>query len=207
MKHLFLCVLALFSISSTAGAQNFEPKGFVAGVGGGTFGTETGGIFGASVGGYATPRLQIFGEVGRMTNVLPKSVQADVDDAASLLSFYTGERWDFNAKAPATYFGGGVKVLLSQSAGARPYVTGGGGMANIKTSIKEIDFGEVTDDLVEQGLLDESDLKTTKAYMSAGGGVIVSVGRMYVDLGYRFNRIFVVDSNVSRVYAAFGVNF
>jgi opacity protein-like surface antigen len=194
-----MCVLA----ASTVQAQD---RGFVQGVGGLTFQSETSGFFGLEVGGNVTPDLQVFGQVGRMNNVLPRSLQQDLDDAAQVLTLLTGQRWEFDAKVPATYFGAGVKYLIPTGAPVRPYLTGTVGFANMKASIREIDLGEIVDDLVDEGFLDEDDVSGTEFAYGFGGGVLVPLGsRLQLDAGYRFKKI--NEANVSRVFGGLGVRF
>lgn len=194
-----MCVLA-------ASAAQAQEKGYVQGVGGLTFQSEVSGLFGGEFGVNVHPSVQIYGQVGRMLNILPKSVQDDLDDAAQELTFFTGDRWEFDGKVPATYFGGGIKVLVPTGSAVRPYILGGVGMANMKASIKEIDLGEIVDDLVDEGYLDEDDVRGTQFAFELGGGLVIPVGaRLQVDAGYRFMRI--SEVNVSRFVGGFGVRF
>jgi hypothetical protein len=75
----------------------------------------------------------------------------------------------------------------------------------MKASIKEADLGEVLDDLVDEGFLDEDDVKGTEFAFEVGGGVSIPAGRALMDVGYRFMRI--NDVNVSRFVGGFGVRF
>lgn len=194
-----MCVVA-------ASAAQAQDRGYAQGVGGLTFQSEASGLFGGEFGVNVHRDVLIYGQVGRMLNILPKSVQDDLDDAAQELTFLTGSRWEFDGKIPATYFGGGIKVLVPTGGAVRPYLLGGVGMANMKASVSEIDLGEILDDLVDAGYLDEDDVRGTEFAFELGGGLVIPVGaRLQVDAGYRFMRI--SEVNVSRFVGGFGVRF
>jgi hypothetical protein len=183
-----------------------DMRGLVGGRIGTTFGTEAAPFFAGEVAGNVARDLQIYGTVGRMNNVLPGSVQDELDDVSSLLTALTRVRWDFEATAPAFVGTGGVRYLIPIRAAARPYAMGGIGFGNIRLKVKEVDLGDVTDDLIDEGYLDDDTI--TKLAFEFGGGAIVPFGRVYVDVGYRFMKfVDAEDVNISRVYAGFGVTF
>jgi hypothetical protein len=192
-------------LATSVHAQTVE-RGFVQGVGGVTFGVESAGTLGGEVGFNVHPNIQIYGGAGRMLNVMPKSLQRDLDDAADLLTIVTGQVWGFNGKVPATYFGGGAKFIVPTSSAVRPYFTAGAGLAQLKASIKEIDFGEITDDLINEGYIDEDDVKGTNFMFEFGGGIVFPLGGvLQLDTGYRFTKI--SEANVSRVSLGVGARF
>jgi hypothetical protein len=202
VKTIMAAVMCLLAAS----AAQAQDKGYVQGVGGLTFQSEISGLFGGEFGVNAHENIQIYGQAGRMLNILPKSVQDDLDDAGQTLSLLTGDRWEFDGKMPATYFGGGVKFLIPTRAAVRPYILGGIGVAHIKASVKEIDLGEILDDLVDEGFIDEDDVRGTKFAFEVGGGVAIPLGaRVQLDAGYRFMRI--SEANVSRFAGGLGFRF
>ncbi len=76
-------------------------------------------------------------------------------------------RWELDGTIPATYYGGGVKFLVPTGGPVRPFVLGGVSAAHFNASIKEIDFGEITDDLIDAGYLDEDDIRADKVGFEA----------------------------------------
>jgi hypothetical protein len=58
------------------------PPAFVRGFGGLTFMSEPAEVFGVGVGFRIHPNVDAIGELGRLTNVLPRELQRDLDDAA-----------------------------------------------------------------------------------------------------------------------------
>ncbi|MGE3274968.1 MAG: outer membrane protein [Vicinamibacterales bacterium] len=184
-----------------------QERGYLGGSAGITFGTETAPFFAGEIGAHVTDDLVVYGSVGRMNNVLPGSVQDALDVASTLLTIATGARWEFSATAPAFFGVGGVRYLLPTGEGARPYVQGGIGFANVSLNIEEVDFGDVTSQLVRAGYLDDDSI--AKLAFEFGGGVYVPAGeRLFVDVGYRFMKLVdAEDVNVSRAYGAVGVRF
>jgi hypothetical protein len=198
-----LCVISLIALATPVSAQT---RGFVSGLAGVTFGTETDMMFGGEFGADVNDMFQIFGEAGVMLNVLPSHIQEDLDDAARILRVITGERWDFDATIRNTYFGGGIRVNFDRES-FTPYVLGGLGVAALKLKVTETDLGDITDEIVEQAEL--GDDSESDAMMSLGGGVMFPVGgSAFVDVGYRFHKIFTEESvNISRVYGGVGILF
>jgi opacity protein-like surface antigen len=199
-----LVVLSLLTLSpAIAAAQN---RGLVGGHFGVTFGTESAPFFSGEVAGHVARDLQIYGTFGRMNNVLPSSIQDDLDDISAFLSVVTRVPWHFEASAPATFGTAGVRYLLPTGSPARPYVQGGVGFANIGITVEEMDFGDVTEDLVADGYLDDDNIN--KLALEFGGGLIVPIRSMYIDVGYRFMKLMdAEDVNISRAYGGIGVRF
>jgi hypothetical protein len=50
----------------------------------------------------------------------------------------------------------------------RPYVLGGGGLANLELKIEEVDLGDVTADILDEIGVD--DASVSKPYIELGGG-------------------------------------
>jgi hypothetical protein len=67
----------------------------------------------------------------------------------------------------------------------------------------------VTEWLDEFGYLDRDDINFNKMLFEVGGGVSVSSGRIYVDIGYRFCKFLQTGEpiNTSWLYVGVGVGF
>lgn len=199
-----LALGVLLTVGSHADAQ--QRQGYVMGLGGFTFGTETGGAIGAEGGAWIGQNLVVFGEIGHMVNVAPKDLQDQLDEAEEELEFLTGVDWGFESKVPATYFGGGVKYIFPSQAPVNFYAAGSAGFTRLKAEITEQDLGDIIDDLIDEGFLDEDDVESTEFYFSLGGGVMGNIGeRTFYDVGYRFIKI--NEANVSRVMGGVGFRF
>jgi hypothetical protein len=193
-------------VSRNRSSSTESRPGYVMGFGGLTFGTETAAAVGGEGGGGVGQHLLAFGEFGHMINVAPKELQDELDNAEQILELITGLDWGFESKVPATYFGGGAKYLMPSSTAMNFYVAGSVGLARIKAEVSEKDFGDVIDDLVQEGYLDEDDVEGTEFYFSVGAGIRGTLGsRGLYDLGYRFIRI--NEVNISRALGGIGVRF
>jgi opacity protein-like surface antigen len=144
--------------------------------------------------------------VNFMRNVLPRNIQRDLDTVSALLTETTGNVWGIKGDIRAFTGVGGVRYRLAPHNNFRPYALAGGGLANIKVSIRERDLGVMPQEIWDQvGIRETTD---TKPYLEVGGGVEVPVGRLVLDAGYKFGRI-VGDTNLntSRVYFGVGTTF
>jgi opacity protein-like surface antigen len=192
-------------------AAHAQSSGMIVGEAGVTFGSETGGAFGVTVG-SGSPRIQGIGEVGYFTNVTPKSLQEDADVIA-LLASSPGALVGVDITAPAFYALGGIRAVVPTTGRAKPYVQGGAGVARVKATLDfTLNGTNVNSLLIAEGVLTRDDLEqsSTEALISFGGGVQVAVGgRGLVDVGYRYYRIFTDDPgiNVNRIFGGFGVTF
>jgi hypothetical protein len=211
VKKTVLLVIALLCLSVPGFAQTQSgPRtgGYVAGIGGMTFGTESDTLFGGEVGVETSRNITIYGTMGRMQNVAPNYVNNEIDVINADLTASTGEVWNFKAKAPTLFGIGGVKYRVPTNSSVRPYVLGGAGFGSINIKVTEPHFGDVTDALIAEGSFTQSDFKATKFLVEMGGGLEIPVGPMYVDTGYRFGKfVGVEDANVSRAYAGVGYRF
>lgn len=192
MRRVGLVVLGLM-LTTASGAYAQESKGYVMGLGGITFGNETAGVFGAELGGSLGRNLVVFAEGGRMLNVTPEDFQNDV------------EAIGFETKVPATYFGAGAKYVIPSQANVNFYLAGSAGVARVKAEIT-LDGDDIVEDLIDEGIIDEDDVKSTEFYFALGGGIQGNLGANGLfDIGYRFVKI--DEANISRVTAGIGFRF
>jgi hypothetical protein len=211
LKKSVLLAIALLCLSVPSFAQTQSgPRtgGYIAGIGGMTFGTESDAVFGGEVGIEATRNITIYGTMGRMQNVAPKYINDMLDVVSGLVTLETGEVVSLKAKMPTLFGIGGVKYRVPTSSSVRPYVLAGGGFGSIKGKVSEAHYGDLTEILIAEGDFQRSDLEATKFLFELGGGLEIPVGPMYVDAGYRFGKFVGVDDlNVSRAYAGVGYRF
>ncbi len=194
--------LASLALAVSTSAQTV-PRAYVQGLAGPTFGSEPSTVFAGGVGIGVGRSFQITGEVGRMQNVLPKSVQREADALAAELQLDTGSSVSVNARARALYLAGGVRWLVPARGLVHPYFGLTGGLAHVRPRVSATVDGVSLD-------VDVSDESMTKPLVGVGGGVTIDVGRgVAVELGYHFDRIFTPDPaiNTSRVVGAFLLRF
>jgi len=140
--------------------------------------------FGGRVSLDLAPAVQVFGEFGRIGNVMPPVVDTG-------LAF---TRVDL--RASAFYGEGGVRLLAASRSAVSPYVEGTAGVAHL--NLESRGFGSVTDALTRVGL----NLAGTRDPMfGVGGGVLMRAGPLNIDVGYRYKRIS-ANSVLSSVLAA-----
>ena len=147
------------------------------GFGGVTFGDVTNSsTFGGSIAIPLSDNLQIIGEGGRMTNVMP-SLYYD------LLEFTPVE---FGVSA--WYGEGGLRFIASPGRTVRPYLETTAGFARLNAGF---DGAGRADAIVNTAL---RFFDRTEPILGAGGGVVVQGGPIFLDLGYRYQKILVGDS-------------
>jgi hypothetical protein len=197
-----LALLLVLLVPLPAAAQD---RGYVAATGGATFMAKTAATFGAESGIHLTPNLVVFGQAGRMQNVLPRSVQDDIDEATATLESFVGRPFAFDARIRALYAGGGVRYLFATRTAARPYVLGSVNVVSYEGSLHESELGDVLDLAISFGVVDRDDVKGSETAYEVGGGVTIPRGRVSFDAGYRLMNVKGV--NISRVAAAVGARF
>jgi opacity protein-like surface antigen len=209
MKRVFSAAFAMLLFGAvSASAQSLGPRAYVAAQSGLTFGTETDATFGGELGGHITKNLQVYGNVSRMQNTLPKYVNQSLEVLSAEMTAETGLPWSFRAKAPAWMGLAGVRYVIPTSHKVQPYVLGGAGFARTKMTLTEIDLGDVTNDLVSSGFISNDDITMTKGVFELGGGMQFPVSAFYLDAGYRFSKMIdAEDFNTSRAYFGIGARF
>jgi opacity protein-like surface antigen len=193
-----------------AGAQD---RGFVRALGGATMGTESGAVVGGTVGVRINPKTQIFGEVGRLQNVLPSSVLDEVEIASALAANTRAGKASSTASAKATYGLVGVRMNVQKVGDAQLFVEGGGGAAQVKSRLEALIRGSETlqgdiSNLVSVPFTASS--PETKALATIGGGLTLAITqKVGVEMGYRYIRIFTDHPaiNAGSVYGALRFGF
>jgi opacity protein-like surface antigen len=165
-------VVAAAAVPASARAQSSQIQGF----GGLTFGdTTSSSTFG---GGIAVPlgdNIQVIAEGGRMRDVMPSLVGTLIDFTPI----------DFGVSA---YYGeAGVRFIAPSSRAVRPYAEATAGFARLRGHF----HGTPGDSFVNTalGLVD-----STEPLLGVGGGMIVQGGPVFVDLGYRYKKIYASNS-------------
>lgn len=204
-RFITAAVLILASGVAPANAQP-APGGFVRGFGGVSFLSETGGVFGLSAGAHVTRSIDVFGDVGRITNMLPRKIQRDVDAAARQFGNFYGAPVAIDLEAPGVYGLGGVRVGHTTAQRFKVFVEAGGGAARGTSEISAIAGGVNVSSQVTAALnLKES---VTEPLVMVGGGIGIPLGsRLTLDLGYRFMRIFTEDPRIDTASMTAGVNW
>jgi opacity protein-like surface antigen len=201
-----LVVLVVLAAPATPALADDAFRASVRGFGGMTFMSETAGIFGAGLGIRIHEHVEMIGEVGRLTNVLPHELQRDLDDAARAFGTYFGAPLTIDGRAPGVYGFGGVRVSRQAGARLRIFAEAGGGTARGESRITA--FAGSTN--VSREVADALGLRKseTAGLIIAGGGVIVPLTRRIgLDLGYRVMRIFTDDPRINTAHLSAGIRW
>lgn len=160
---------SLASFPQLASAQS----GSIAGFGGLTINdTQSPSLFGGNVSVELTPQIRAVGEIGRVADVLPSTVNA-------LVAFTP-----IDLRVSAFYGEGGVRFVPAPTSRVSPYVEATAGFARLQTRISGA--GSTIDPFARAAL---RFLDTTEPVTGVGGGVLISGGPVVVDLGYRYKKI------------------
>jgi opacity protein-like surface antigen len=217
MRLFAACALAVLAIASPASAQTAPAadtdRGYVEGVVQSAFGNVTSQSYGVELGVKVIPNVQVFAEAGMVRDVATSEIGAAAQAIAGFLS-QTQASVQFRVKQPVTFGAAGLKFVIPTASALRPYVMGGGGIAQVKQDVTFTVAGtDVTPNLASQfGVQLGSDLSGTftKPMIVAGAGVMWPAWqRLVVDVQYRYGRIFAEDNalTVSRAGVGVGLRF
>ena len=213
MRSVVVVTMGMLALASVAGAQtragaSDADHGYVEGVIQSAFGNVTSQSYGAEGGVTIRPNLQVFGEVGRVSNVATSQISAAAQTIASYLS-QTQANVAFSVKEPAIFGMAGIKFTVPTGGAVRPYVLGGAGVANVKQDVAfTIGGTDVTSTLPSLGVTLGTDLSGsfTKPMLDVGAGAMwTPTARLILDLQFRYGRIFAEDGGINVVRAGIGV--
>jgi opacity protein-like surface antigen len=210
-------IMALALGGGAASAQSIPApgadRGYAEAVLQSAFGNVTSQSYGAEGGFTVRPNLQVFFEGGMVRNIATDEISAAAQTIAGFLS-QTQSNVGFTVRQPVGFFAGGVKLLFPTSSSLRPYVLGGGGVANVKQDVTfTIAGNDVTSVLPTQyGTTLGTDLSGsfTKPMIEFGAGLMWPAWQqLVIDVQFRYGHIFADDAgiNVSRAGVGIGVRF
>lgn len=205
MTRTIAVILLLGTTAMPALAQSPSPA-FVRGFGGVSFVSETGGVFGVTLGVRVTSTLDVIGDVGRLTNMLPRAIQSDIDDAARAMGTFYGAPLTIDAKAPGVYVLGGLRASHTTAQRIKLFVEGGGGVARGTSDISAHAGGADVSRDVRSVLRIKSSERRALAMVGGGVGIPLT-GHLTLELGYRFMRIFTDDPRINTGTMTAGCNW
>jgi len=178
-RHIFAAALLAGALALPAVAvaqepgQQHERNAQIQGFGGFTVkGFSAAPAFGGSVAVPLTRNIQVVGGAGSLNNLMSPTL-------STLLDFTP-----FDARLSAFYGEAGVRFIASPSSHVRPYAEATAGFARLKTHFAGA--SEETDEYVNVAL---QFLDRTDPLLGLGTGVVLQTGPVFVDIGYRFNKI------------------
>ena len=207
---------AMLAVPATARAQGQaqaqDPKVVFKPIIGGVAGSGPGASFAGAISFKAGSKMEITGEFGQLTNILPKSVADEVEVAAAIAANSLKGKHSADASSSAGYGMVALRRALRDVSGAHTFFEVGAGIAHVTSEVSAVLRGGST-----QG--DISSLVTTpftsatpenKPMVSVGGGFILGINRkMAVELGARYMCIFTDEPaiNMANIFGAFRIGF
>lgn len=203
MKLLIAGMMLVLVAAAPALAQS---AGFVRGFGGVSFLSEPGAAVGATVGIRLSDSIHVIGDVGGLTNILPREIQRDLDLLADQFGNFFGGPVTIDLTAPGVYAFGGIRVGHVAGQRMRVYVEGGGGVAH-GTSHIDARAG-ATDVSAQVSAMLRLKQSETRPLVAIGGGVSMPLTeRFTADVGYRYLRIFTDDPRINTAMMTAGFSW
>jgi opacity protein-like surface antigen len=209
-----LVVLVVLTVPLAAGGQD-APKGYIVGLAGAARTVETDTVY-AGLGAWRlNDSIHIFGEVGRMRNAVGQdltgrlaAIKADIV-AANARQFGTEFPVVFEARAPAWYAVGGLRVHGPSQGRFSTYLEGGAGSARLDPQVHLTVDGQNLDSEAA-AMTGLGDGRQQLAFLAGGGGGVAFQAwkRIRVEGGYRYMRLFGdAKTNINRVHVGAGWTF
>jgi opacity protein-like surface antigen len=213
LNALSFVPVILVALSAPAAAQDIQtvpdvPTRYLAGVGGAAFNhdfnsaTATVAI---EYGERISRNVSAYANLSYISNMMSDKMQQNLEDAGTMLS------QEFTGRDRGLTFTMGGRYLLPTARRIRPYVGGGLGIANLKRTITEATFGDVSETFffmtgLNDGVMDAGKSSTTRPLGEVIAGVTAAFqNRAYVDVKYRYGHVFQTIENVDFSQVSFGV--
>lgn len=207
-------VLGIVMVPGVAEAQD-APKGYIQGFAGAAHTEEPDTLY-AGLGAWRlNDRLDVFGEVGRMRNVIGvdlnvrlTAIEAQIR-ASNTAQFGTSFPVVFEARVPAWYGFGGVRVHGPSAGRLSTFAEGGAGTARLDPQVHLTVNGENLDSEAAALTGLRQGQQQLEFLAGGGGGVAVQVWRrVRIEGGYRYMRMFGdARANINSVRVGAGWSF
>jgi len=185
--------------------------GYVSLAGHSAFGNVTSRSLALEAGWTLTPELQVVAEVGRVLDTASSDIGAGAQTIVAALAARSSGGAGYTVKAPVNFGTVAHKYLIPMNAPVQLYLLGGGGIGE---AVRDVSFTvagvDVTNSLTNYHIVLGNDLSGSllRPMIVLGVGVDVPIGnRLFVDLNYRYNRLFDPNIPISRAGAGVGVRF
>lgn len=206
-------VLALAGFAQSADAQD-DRRGYVEAIVGTARAIETDSAY-AGLGAWRlNSRVQIVGEAGRMRNAIGRdltdrlaAIKAAIV-ATNTLRFGTAFPVVFEARVPAWYGLGGVRVEGPPAGALSTYLEGLAGPARLDPQVHLTVNGENLDGEVDALTGLGEGRQQLEFLAGVGGGAAWNIRRIRIEAGYRYMRLFGdAKTNINRVHLGAGWTF
>ena len=190
--------LVVLSATVAFGQAQEDPRfqhGYMTAVAGTSFGDQQQALFGAEVGENLTSHVQAYANFTYFDNLITDSAQSYLANLSATLTRLTASSWNLTGNDRGLSFSGGAKYLMLPGSAIRPYVGAGPGLINIRRTIYETDLGEISNEVLAvfgapDGGINPEKEGSFKPMVEFAAGAGIAAGRTFVDVGYRFNKIY-----------------
>jgi len=190
--------LVVLSATVAFGQAQEDPRfqhGYMTAVAGTSFGDQQQALFGAEVGENLTTHVQAYANFTYFDNLITDSAQSYLANLSATLTRLTASSWNLTGNDRGLSFSGGAKYLMLPGSAIRPYVGAGPGLINIRLTIYETDLGEISNEVLAvfgapDGGINPEKEGSFKPMVEFAAGAGIAAGRTFVDVGYRFNKIY-----------------
>jgi opacity protein-like surface antigen len=198
------CVVLM--TATIAAAQQARPassapfdNGYMTGAAGASFSDTQSVTFGIEIGETINPRVQAYAAFNYFDDLFNNQAASDLNELSGYLTSVTGDVWALQGRDRGLAFSGGARYLLSRGPSFRPYIGGGPGVLNLQRTITERTLGDVSDPVLvvfgaPDGFVNPREESSFLGMAEFIAGVGIASGRTYVDVGYRFRKVFHVES-------------
>jgi len=191
------CLVVLSATVAFGQAQEDSrfKHGYMTAVAGTSFGDQQQALFGAEVGENLTTHVQAYANFTYFDNLITDSAQSYLANLSATLTRLTASSWNLTGNDRGLSFSGGAKYLMLPGSAIRPYVGAGPGLINIRRTIYETDLGEISNEVLAvfgapDGGINPEKEGSFKPMVEFAAGAGIAAGRTFVDVGYRFNKIY-----------------
>ena len=213
----FVSVLLLIT-ASVAGAQQRPANtnldhGYMTATVGAAFSDQKTATFGVEIAERMGRRAQAYVAFNWFDNLFSDRAAADLVTLSNLLATTNGVPYQFSGRYRGLSFSGGAKYLISRGPRYRPYVGAAPGVLNIQRTVTERSLGDVSDPILglfgaPDGVINPAKISTFRPTAEFIAGVGIAAGRTYVDVGYRYRKVFRTEAfNFSQFTAGVGMRF
>ena len=206
---------AMLAVPATAQAQGQtqDPKVVFRPIVGAVAGSGPGASFAGAISFKAGSKMEINGEFGQLTNILPNSVAEDVEVAAALAANSLKGKHSAEASSSAGYGMVALRRALRDVSGAHTFLEVGVGIAHVTSDVNAVLRGGTGQGGDISALVTTPFTSATpenKPLVSLGGGFILGINRkLAVELGARYMCIFTDEPaiNMANIFGAFRIGF
>jgi opacity protein-like surface antigen len=205
---VMLAVLATPALAQDIRPETETPERVLTGNGGPTFSHDFGDVSGGVAIEYderVSRDVTAYANFSWLSNLMSEKMRQNLDLASAMLGS------EFTGRDRGMTFTMGAKYLLPTQRRVRPYFGGGVGVANLKRTITEATFGDVSESFffmtgLNDGVMDAGKSSTTNPLAEAMVGVAAAFkNRAYFDIKYKYGHIFQTIENVDYSQFSFGV--